>query len=50
MTPAKIRTKNTIPKTASDILKAASLCNTFVEGRPPKYATKKMLTNMAPTP
>ena len=45
-----IKTKITTPKMVSGSLKAASECNTFVEGRPPKYAAKKIPTNTVPTP
>jgi len=52
-TVAKIRTKSTVPKTVSGILKVGSESRTVVEGViniPPRYAAKKMPTKTAPTP
>jgi hypothetical protein len=52
MTTTNIRTKSTIPKMVSGILKTGSECRTVVEGFmniPPRYATKKNPTKTAPT-
>jgi len=49
-TEAKIIPKNAAPIIDSGILKKDSECNTFVVGKPAKYAAKKIPTKTVPTP